>query len=172
MLIYTLVAFVIIAALDFFFQKTQHIKSLKMSKDEVKREHKDMEGDPQIKGKRKELAKEYIMNETVENTRQSSVVVTNPNHLAVALYYNSELGQLPFVVAKGKDNLALAMIRVAQIEGIPIMRNIPLARNLYDNTEIMRFIPNELIKPMAEVIRWLIKNVKNKKDKGTFKGPQ
>ena len=163
MLIYTLVSFIILAALDFFFQKAQHIKSLKMSKDEVKREHKDMEGDPQIKGKRKELAKEYAMNETVENTRQASVVVTNPDHIAVAMYYNDELGQLPFVVAKGKNELALAMIRVAQIENIPIMRNIPLARNLFENTELMRFLPNDLIKPMAEVIRWLIKNVKNKK---------
>ena len=103
------------------------------------------------------------MNETVENTRQASVVVTNPDHIAVAMYYNDELGQLPFVVAKGKNELALAMIRVAQIENIPIMRNIPLARNLFENTELMRFIPNDLIKPMAEVIRWLIKNVKNKK---------
>ena len=83
-------AYIVIAASDFFFQKYQHIKQLKMSKDEVKREYKESEGDPEIKGKRKQLHQEMVNSATVESTRKSSVVVTNPTHLAIAIYYDDD----------------------------------------------------------------------------------
>ncbi|MEY4939214.1 MAG: hypothetical protein RIQ93_949 [Verrucomicrobiota bacterium] len=144
-----------IAGFDYFLQQYQHIKGLKMSKDEVKREYKESEGDPQIKGKRKQLHQELLANSQVQNTRKASVVVTNPTHLAVAIYYEEKENRLPIVVAKGEDNVARRMIAVAKEEGIPVMQNIPLARALYADVAVDRYIPADLIEPMAEVLRWV-----------------
>lgn len=147
--------YIALAAVDYFFQKFQHIKQLKMSKDEVKREYKESEGNPEIKGKRKQLHQEMVMNDTMERTRGASVVVTNPTHLAIAIYYKEEDNQMPKVLAKGEDYVAKRMIEVAKQEGIPVMQHIPLARAIYENVDIDRFIPANLIEPMAEVLRWL-----------------
>jgi type III secretion protein U len=149
------VAYVAIAAFDYFFQKYQYIKQLKMSKDEVKREYKESEGDPQIKGKRKQLHQELLANSQVQRTRQATVVVTNPTHLAVAIYYDEKENALPTVLAKGEDHVAKRMIAVAREEGIPIMQNIPLARAIYADVPVDRYIPPDLIEPMAEVLRWV-----------------
>jgi len=147
--------YIALAAVDYFFQKFQHIKQLKMSKDEVKREYKESEGNPEIKGKRKQLHQEMVMNDTMERTRGASVVVTNPTHLAIAIYYKEEDNQMPRVLAKGEDYVARRMIDVARQEGIPVMQHIPLARAIYEKVDIDRFIPADLIEPMAEVLRWL-----------------
>lgn len=147
--------YIAMAAVDYFFQKFQHIKQLKMSKDEVKREYKESEGNPEIKGKRKQLHQEMVMNDTMERTRGASVVVTNPTHLAIAIYYKEEDNLMPKVLAKGEDYVAKRMIEVAKQEGIPVMQHIPLARAIYENVDIDRFIPANLIEPMAEVLRWL-----------------
>lgn len=156
------IAYVAIAAFDYFVQKYQHIKQLKMSKDEVKREFKESEGDPQIKGKRRQLHQELIANNTVQRTRKATVVVTNPTHLAVAIYYDERDNVLPTVLAKGEDHVALRMKEVAREEGIPIMENVPLARALHAQVPVDRYIPSDLIEPMAEVLRW----VKELKEKG------
>ncbi|WP_038160591.1 type III secretion system export apparatus subunit SctU [Verrucomicrobium sp. BvORR106] len=148
-------AYIIIAAADFFFQKYQHIKQLKMSKDEVKREYKESEGNPEIKGKRKQLAQEAAQSDTMGRTRKASVVVTNPTHLAIAIYYDENDDKMPRVLAKGEDHIARRMVEVAREEGIPVMQHIPLARALYENVDIDRFVPSDLIEPMAEVLRWL-----------------
>ena len=144
-------AYIVIAAADFFFQKYQHIKQLKMSKDEVKREYKESEGNPEIKGKRKQLAQEAANSDTMGRTRKASVVVTNPTHLAIAIYYDEGDDKMPRVLAKGEDHIAHRMVAVAREEGIPVMQHIPLARALY----IDRFVPPDLIEPMAEVLRWV-----------------
>lgn len=148
-------AYIIIAAADFFFQKYQHIKQLKMSKDEVKREYKESEGNPEIKGKRKQLAQEAAQSDTMGRTRKASVVVTNPTHLAIAIYYDENDDKMPRVLAKGEDHIARRMVEVAREEGIPVMQHIPLARALYENVDIDRFVPSDLIEPMAEVLRWV-----------------
>ncbi len=147
--------FVLIAAVDYFFQKRQHIKELKMTKDEVKREYKEMEGDPHIKGKRRQLHQELIVSNTMANVRKSSVLVTNPTRLAVALLYDGEKTPLPVVTAKGEGLVARKMIEVAQEEGIPIMQNVPLARDLFDHAPVEQYIPGDLIEPVAEVLRWV-----------------
>lgn len=147
--------YIVIAAADYFFQKFQHIKQLKMSKDEIKREYKESEGNPEIKGKRKQLHQEMVMNDTMERTRKASVVVTNPTHLAIAIYYKEEDNQMPKVLAKGEDYVAHRMVEVAKQEGIPVMQHIPLARAIYENVDVDRFIPADLIEPMAEVLRWV-----------------
>jgi type III secretion protein U len=155
-------AYIVIAAADYFFQKYQHVKQLKMSKDEVKREYKESEGNPEIKGKRKQLAQEAANSDTMGRTRKASVVVTNPTHLAIAIYYDENDNKMPRVLAKGEDHIARRMVEVAKEEGIPVMQHIPLARALYENVDIDRFVPADLIEPMAEVLRW----VKEWKDQG------
>lgn len=147
--------YIAISAFDWFFQKFQHVKQLKMSKDEVKREYKESEGNPEIKGKRKQLHQEMINSNTVESTRKATVVVTNPTHLAIAIHYKEEENQMPRILAKGEDHIARRMVEAARQEGIPIMQHIPLARALYEEVDVGRFVPADLIEPMAEVLRWL-----------------
>jgi type III secretion protein U len=153
--VFTSGAFVVVAVADFFFQKYQHIKKLKMTKDEVKREYKEMEGDPIIKGKRKQLHRELAMQDTVQKAKKATVIVTNPTRLAVALYYEKDKTPLPVVLTKGENLLAKRIIEVAREEGIPIMQNVPLAQDLYEHGDIDQYIPSELIEPVAEVLKWV-----------------
>lgn len=153
--IFTTFAYVVIAAADFGFQHWQHKKQLKMSKDEVKREYKEMEGDPIIKGKRKQLHQEMVMSDTVERVKKSKVLVTNPTHRAIAIYYEEGETKLPAILAKAEGAVAQRMMKVAKEEGIPIVRNIPLATDLFFNGEVEQYIPFELIEPVAEVLRWV-----------------
>lgn len=146
-------AYVVVAVADIFFQRSQHTKDLMMTKDEVKREFKEMEGDPQIKGERRQLHQELAMNDTVQSTKKSSVLVTNPTHYAVAIIYDEEIAKLPIVIAKGQDYLAQLMIKTAQEEGIPIMRDPKLARELYQ-VETYNYVPSDLIDPVALVLKW------------------
>ncbi|MET4695267.1 type III secretion system export apparatus subunit SctU [Endozoicomonas lisbonensis] len=152
LLIYAIAAFVVIAVLDFMFEKHQFTKQNKMSKDEVKREHKESEGSPEIKGKRKEIHQE-ILNEA-ENTKKSDVVIKNPTHLAIGLHYSEDKTPLPVVTVKGRGGRARFILKIAEKEGIPILENVPLAHALFD-TDIASYIPSELIEPVAEVFRWV-----------------
>lgn len=148
-------SFIAIAALDFLYQKYKYNQDHMMSKDEVKREYKEMEGDPNIKGKRKQLHQELISQNTMSNVRKAKVLVTNPTHYAVALDYEKDQTPLPIILAKGEGHLAQRMIEVAKEEGIPIMRNVPLARELFATGTENSYIPKHLIKPVAEVLRWV-----------------
>ncbi len=155
LLIISCSVFCVIAGLDFLFQKWQYAKQHMMSKDEVKREYKEMEGDPHIKSKRKQLHQELIAQNSINNVRKAKVLVTNPTHYAVALDYEKGRTPLPVVLAKGDGQLAKRMIKVAQEEGIPIMRNVPLARQLFETGTENAYIPADLIKSVAEVLRWV-----------------
>lgn len=162
LLLYAIAAFVVIAVLDFLFEKQQFTKQNKMSKDEVKREHKESEGSPEIKGKRKEIHQE-ILNEA-ENTKKSDVVIKNPTHLAIGLHYNQDTTPLPVVTVKGRGGRARFILKIAEKEGIPILENVPLAHALFD-TDIASYIPSELIEPVAEVFRW-VEDLKEKEKRG------
>ncbi|MBQ9452170.1 MAG: type III secretion system export apparatus subunit SctU [Desulfovibrio sp.] len=146
--------FCVLAALDYFFQKWQFTKNNMMSKEEVKREYKESEGDPLIKGKRKQLHQELINQNSLQKVRKAKVLVVNPTHYAVALDYEKDKTPLPVILAKGQGELALRMMEVARQEGIPIMHNVPLARSLYAEGTEDAYIPKELIGPVAEVLRW------------------
>ncbi|GAA4348420.1 SctU family type III secretion system export apparatus subunit BscU [Variovorax defluvii] len=148
----TFIAFLAIAVLDLVWQRYSYIKSLMMSIDEIKQEHKQMEGDPHVKGHRKELAKEIAMGEAVGHTKDASVLVTNPTHLAVALYYQAGETPLPVVVAKGEGVVAEAMKRAAEEAGVPVMQNVPLARGLMRHAAVYQYIPSEFIEPVAQVL--------------------
>ena len=154
-MIYTAAAYLIVGFFDIAYQRFQHKNQLKMTKDEVKREYKESEGDPHIKGKRKQLHQEMMQNSTIERTRKAKVLVTNPTHIAIALYYEAGETPLPVVISAGEGAVAKRMMEVAEEEGIPIMRNVPLARSLYETATVDQFIPGDLIEPVAEILRWL-----------------
>ena len=147
------VAYTVISLADFAWQRMQHRKQLMMSKEEVKQEFKEMEGDPHIKGKRKHLHQEMVMQGAVQSARKASVLVTNPTHLAIALYYEPDETPLPIVLAKGEGALAEEMMRAAREAGVPVMQNIPLAHALMADAQPEQYIPSELIEPVAEVLR-------------------
>lgn len=148
-------AYVVVAFLDFIFQRYNHKKQLMMTKDEVKREFKEMEGDPTIKGKRKQLHRELLQGSPAQKTKRASALIVNPTHYAIAIYYNELVTPLPIVLAKGIDYQAQLMKKIAYEFEIPVMENVPLAHALYDLADEGRYIPRELIEPVAKVIRWV-----------------
>ena len=151
----TIAAFTVIAIIDFIFQKRAFMKDMMMSMDEIKREMKESDGNPEIKGQRKQLHHELVMSDTEPRVKQSNVVVTNPTHLSIALYYKAGKTDLPIITAIGENFMALRIREIAQENGIPIMRNVPLARGLYVEGRIDHYIPAEFIEPVAEVMRWV-----------------
>ena len=150
-----LFAYVTVAVLDFMFQRFNHKKQLMMTKDEVKREFKEQEGDPQIKGKRKQFHRELLQGGPAQKTKRASALIVNPTHYAIAIYYNELITPLPIVLAKGIDFQAQLMKKIAAENNIPILEDVPLAHALYDLAEEGRYIPRELIEPIAKVVRWL-----------------
>jgi type III secretion protein U len=155
MLIHIGLAYGAIALADFAWQRYQYRKGLMMSKDEIKQEYKEMEGDPHIKHQRKHLHQEMMQHGAVESARKATVVVTNPTHLAVALRYDAEETPLPVVLAMGEGALAERMMQAAREAGVPVMQNIPLARALTEHAEAGQYIPSELVEPVAELLRLL-----------------
>jgi type III secretion protein U len=148
-------AYAAIALADFAWQRFQYRKGLMMSKDEIKQEYKEMEGDPHIKHQRKHLHQEMMAEGAVHSARKATVVVTNPTHLAVALRYDAEETPLPVVLAMGEGALAERMMRAAREAGVPVMQNIPLARALTEQATVGEYIPSELVEPVAELLKLL-----------------
>lgn len=128
---------------DYLFQRRQHRESLKMTKQEVKEEMKQSEGDPMIKGRLRQKMRELLTNQMVQNVPQADVVVTNPTHYAVALEYKQESMTAPRVTAKGMDEVAQRIKRIARENDVPVLENKPLARALHANVEIGDEIPEE-----------------------------
>lgn len=151
------VLFLLIGAADYGIQRWLFIRDQRMSKDEVKREHKESEGDPHLKGQRKSLAKEIALGPAPANRdqlRRAQAVIVNPTHYAVALCYDAGGLGLPQVVAKGVDDQALAIRRMAQELAIPIVGNPPLARALY-TVPLGEAIPEQLFDTVAAILRWV-----------------
>jgi type III secretion protein U len=152
---WVLAGYVVLAAIDWWLQKRQFRKQLMMSKDEVKKEYKESEGDPHVKGHRKQLHKEMVLGDAPAKAKKATVLVTNPTHKAIALYYEPGETKLPVILAKGEGFVAQRMIEAAEEAGVPIMRNIPLARALFAEGKTDDYIPAEFIEPVAEVLRWV-----------------
>jgi type III secretion protein U len=148
-------AFVAIAAFDLWFQQWDWRRLHRMTREEVKREQRETEGDPAQRSKRRELHQELAVNNMLENMRKASVVIVNPTHVAVALYYEAGKTDLPVVLAKGEDDIARAIRAVAERERIPVLQNVDLARRLAENAPLNDFIPDEFLEPVAEVLRWV-----------------
>ncbi len=153
MLIKISLGFSLIALVDLMWQRHNHRKQLKMSKHEVQQEYKESEGDPHIKGERKQRHMEMLNEVSVERSREASVLVTNPIHVAVAILYRKGVTQLPLVTGKGREAVAKRMVDAARQAGVPVMENVPLAWSLLETAEIDAYIPEALIEPVAEVLR-------------------
>ncbi len=144
-----------IAALDYFYQWWRYEKDLRMTKQEVKDEYKQQEGDPQIKGKIRQKMQEASRRRMMQNLPQADVVITNPTHYAVAIKYDPAVADAPIVLAKGEDYMAKKIKEVAKEHDIEIVENKPLARMLYANVEIGQVVPPELYQAVAEVLAFV-----------------
>lgn len=148
--------FVAVAVMDFAYQKYNFGKEMMMEKFEIKQEYKNSEGDPQIKGKRKQIAQEIAYEQGPSGgVKNASAVVTNPTHLAVAIGYEKGVDAAPYILGMGKDIVAEQMILVAKKHNIPIVRNIKLAHNLWDNAEIYEYIPEDTYEAVAKILRFI-----------------
>jgi flagellar biosynthesis protein FlhB len=147
---------IVFGVVDLIWQRHQHEKSLKMAKHEVKREHKESEGDPQIKSKRKQFHRELLQGTGVNNVKDADAVVVNPSHVAVALRYDDAEMGAPKVLSAGRGELAREIKKRARRYSIPIVRNVELARALVD-LEVDQQIPEAFYEPVAEVLNFVYK---------------
>lgn len=147
----------VIAVVDYLYQRYEFMNQMKMSKQEVRDEHKQTEGDPHVKARLRQLRMERARTRMMAEVPKATVVITNPTHYAIALKYDMDQMAAPRVVAKGVDAVALRIREVANENEVPIVENRPLARALYDNAELDEEIPEEYYKAVAEVISYVFK---------------
>ena len=157
------VAFVALAGADFLYQKWDYERQMKMTKQEVKEEYKQMEGDPKVKGKIKQIQRERAQRRMMQQVPGADVVIRNPTHFAVALRYQPERDNAPIVLAKGQDSLAQRIVEIAEANHVAVMENVPLARALYAEAELNREIPPNLYNAVAEVLVYVFKLNKDKR---------
>ncbi len=149
--------FVVFGSVDLFRQYRKHMSTLKMTKQEVKEEHKRNEGDPQLKGRIRRLRRDFLRKQMMRDVAKATAVVVNPTHFAVALRYELDTMSSPICVAKGKNWLALRIREIAVEHEVPIIENPPLARGLYDAIDVGRAIPPEFYKAVAEILAYIYK---------------
>jgi len=157
-----LILFLILALADLLFVRYSYFKNLRMSKQELKDEYKQMEGDPKIKAKIRQIQMQMTKKRMMQEIPQADVVITNPTHYAVAIRYNQEKEAAPKVIAKGTDFMALRIKEIAMNYNIQIVENPPLARELYKKCNLGEIIPENLYKAVAEILAFVYKS-SNKK---------
>ncbi|TYA14340.1 flagellar biosynthesis protein FlhB [Paenibacillus faecis] len=150
-------ALLVLAVLDYMYQRYEHEKSLKMSKQDIKDEYKKMEGDPLIKGKIRERQRRMALQRMMQEVPKADVIITNPTHFAVALKYDGTQMEAPQVIAKGQDFVALRIKEIAKEHGVVTIENKPLARALFQRAEIGDTIPGDLFQAVAEVLAYVYK---------------
>ncbi len=144
-----------VSIFDYFFKWREHENKLKMSKQEVKEEYKQSEGDPFIKGKIKEKQRKIAMSRMMQDVPKADVIITNPTHYAVAIAYDTESYQAPYILAKGTDVIAENIKKVAKENSLPIVENKYVARTIYQTVEIGDIIPEELYEAVAEILAYV-----------------
>ncbi|HPT97582.1 MAG TPA: flagellar biosynthesis protein FlhB [Armatimonadota bacterium] len=149
------VALLAIGAIDYFYQRFEYNRSLRMTKQQVKEEYREQEGDPQLKARVRQIQREMARRRMVQDVAAADVVITNPTHLAVALRYDPEKHAAPVVVAKGRLLLAEKIRTIARRHHVPIVRNPPLARALYRMVKVGHTIPETLFRAVAEVLAFI-----------------
>ncbi len=147
--------FLFLACFDYAYQWWEYEKSLKMSKQDIKDEYKQTEGDPEVKGKIKEKQRQQAMSRMMQKVPSADLIIRNPTHFAVALQYSPDKNHAPVVVAKGADHLALKIIEVGEKNDIFITENKPLARGLYETVELDMEIPDKFYQPVAELLAFV-----------------
>ena len=146
--------FLFVALFDLFFQRRTFQKEMKMEKFEVKQEYKDTEGDPQIKGKRKERYREVAYQEGASAAKRARAIITNPTHIAVALQYLED-DPVPLILTMGKGPMAEKIIQIGVENNVPIMRDPPLAQTLWARGNIEDYIPEDTYEAVAEILKWI-----------------
>ncbi|PLV58387.1 flagellar biosynthesis protein FlhB [Thermotoga sp. KOL6] len=145
-------ALLILAIFDYLYQRWEYEKSIRMTKQELKDELKEVEGNPEVKRRQRQIMYDILRKRMMEEVPKADVVITNPTHFAVALKYDPDTMNAPTVVAKGVDHLALRIIEIAKENGVAIVRNPPLARDLYYKVEVGEEISSEFYKIVAEIL--------------------
>lgn len=151
-LIQAAIVMLILAIPDYIFQRYQYKQSLKMTKQEVKEERKQSEGDPMVKNRLRQRMRELLQKNMMQSVPKADVIVTNPTHFSVALQYDNQTMTAPTVTAKGQDNIALRIREVAKENGVPIIENKPLARGLFANVEIGDEVPEQYYEVVSRVL--------------------
>ena len=146
---------VALALLDYMYQKYEYDKNLKMTKQEIKEEYKQTEGNPQIKSKIKEKQRQISMRRMMQDVPKADVIITNPTHFAIAIKYDQNLSDAPMVVAKGLDIIAQRIKEIASENNVPMVENRPLARSLYDAVQVGQAIPQDMYQSVAEVLAYV-----------------
>lgn len=149
------IIFVVVAAADYFYQWWEYEKNLRMSKQEIKDEYKQTEGDPQIKSRQRSAQQQRSRQRMMQNVPNADVVIRNPTHYAIAIQYDPEKSLAPVVVAKGVDSLALRIVAVAEENGVFVTEDRPLARALYDAVEVDQEIPEKFYQAIAQVLAFV-----------------
>jgi len=149
------ICLVIFAIVDYIYQRRKYRKDIRMTKQEVKEEYKQTEGNPQIKSKIKQKQRQMSLSRMMQNVPKADVVIANPTHFAVAIEYKPDKNDVPIVVAKGQDYVALRIKEIAKQNKVEIVENKPLARALYAKVEIGQPIPEELYQAVAEVLAYV-----------------
>ncbi len=163
------IVLVILALLDLIYQRWQYIRDARMTKQEVKEENRSMEGDPQIKSRRRQVQLQLARQRMMQEVPEAEVVIRNPTHFAVAIRYKPEM-EAPVVVAKGMDHIAKKIIDAAMRAGVPIWQDPLLARELYNKVEVGAPIPPELFQTLAEVLAHVLKGEKLAQYQNAFAG--
>ncbi|MDZ4755853.1 MAG: flagellar biosynthesis protein FlhB [Phycisphaerae bacterium] len=145
----------ILGLADFAFQKWKHLREMRMTKQQIKDEYKQSEGDPEVKRRRHQIQRQIAMQRIQSSVPQADVIVTNPEHLSIAIQYDADLMHAPRVVAKGADHLALRIRQIAKVHSIPIIERRPLARALYKQVQVGQEIPPDHYKAVAEVLAFI-----------------
>lgn len=149
------IAFIFVAGADYLYQWWQYEKNLRMSKQEIKDEYKQTEGDPQIKSRIRAMQQQRAKQRMMQSVPSADVIIRNPTHYAVAIKYDQDKGSAPRVIAKGADSLALRIIAVAEENDVYVMENKPLARALYESVDLDREIPERFYRAIAEVLAFV-----------------
>ena len=157
--------FVVLAAADYFYQWWDYERKLRMSKQEVKDEYKETEGDPQVRARQRSRREQAARRRMMQNVPTADVVIRNPTHFAVALKYDPDVNQAPVVTAKGMDHLALRIIQVARDNEVYVMENKPLARSLFEEVELDQEIPEAFYQVIAEILAFVY-NINERDGKG------
>ncbi len=157
MIVRVTMVFGVVAFLDYLYQRWDYERRIRMSKEDIKEEHKQTEGNPQIKGKIKETQRQMARRRMMQAVPNADVIIRNPTHYAIALKYDTSKNSAPIVLAKGMDELALRIIAVGEEHAVPVIENRPLARGLYEKTELNQEIPQEYYGAVAEILVYIYK---------------
>jgi len=153
----------VVATLDFFWEKYSYKEKLRMTKQQVKEESKERDGNPEVKQKIRSIQREMAQKRMMNDIKTADVIITNPTHISIAIKYDGETMVAPAIVGKGKEHLALRIREIAKEHNIPIVENVPLARALHKTVKVGHGVPRSLYKAVAEILAFVYKMKRNNK---------